>query len=123
MKPSPKLQAATLKALKLKLKLDELTAQFKEAQLEVIKLLIAEDAFNPDTKAVGPVRLLISPNRFFDLDTAVTIVSKEHPEYVEESKVEVIDPKKLKDHMSKIQIEEAMKDHPVPFKLGFAVAD
>lgn len=118
MIPTPKLKALALKALKLKLKLDEIEAQYKEAQLEVMNQLIAEDAFNPDTHAAGAVRLKITPNRYFDLETAKTLVTEED---IEASKVTLVDPKKLQQHMTPIQKEAAMKSYPVPYKLGFAV--
>lgn len=118
MIPSDKLKALALRALKLKLKLDEVEAQYKEAQLAVMAQLIAENAFDPDTKAAGPVLLKITPNRYFDLETAKTLVK---PEDVKASTVEVVDPKLLQQHMTPIQKEASMKSYPVPYKLGFAV--
>lgn len=123
MKPSPKLEALALRALQLKIKLDKLTLDAKAAQQEFVKQCIAEDMFNPDTKAIGPVRTNFTPNRYFDLDTAIDVVSKTHPEYVEESKVTIVDPKLLQEHMTPIEKEAAMKFYEVPYKVGLKVND
>lgn len=119
MKPSKKLEELALIALKLDIKKKEIEAQYKEAQLNFIEQAKAEGMLNPDTLAVGPVKTNITPNRFFDLDTAVTLVTKKD---VLESTVKVVDPKLLKQHMTPIQLEQAMKYYEGnPYKVGFAV--
>jgi hypothetical protein len=118
--PSKKLEQLALNALKAKQQADKAAEIAEEAKFALLQQLIAEDMFNPDTKAVGHVRTSISPNRYFDLDTAITIVT---PEVVEECKVEVVDPKLLKDNMTKRQIEAAMKSYEIPYKIGLKVAE
>ena len=102
-------------ALRAKIKLDAATAESKKANSELIGALMDAGMFNKDTKAVGDVLTAITPNRFFDIDTAMTLVT---PEDILESTVEVVDAKLLKQHMTPIQLEKAMKDYDVPFKLG-----
>ena len=114
-KPSKKLEQLALQALRLKMKADEITAQAKEANAAFIKQLIAEDLFDQSTKAIGDVRTVFSPNRYFDLDTALSLVDEEA---IKESTVEVVDAKLLKQHMTPIQVEKSMKDYDQPLKLG-----
>lgn len=118
MEASKKLELLVITALRAKVKADAAALAYKEAQKAVMSQLIEEDMFNPDTKAIGPVRLAITPNRYFDLDTAITLVSED---VVEECKVTVIDAKLLQENMTPKQKELAMKDHEVPLKLGFKV--
>jgi hypothetical protein len=102
-------------ALRAQIKFDAAEAELKKAKSELIGALMDAGKFNKDTKAIGDVKLNITPNRFFDVETAVTLVTKKD---VLESTVKVIDATLLKQHMTPIQLEQAMKDHPVPFKLG-----
>jgi hypothetical protein len=119
MEASKKLEQLTLIALKAKIKAEQAAEAYKAAQKAVMAQLIEEDMFNPDTKAVGSVKLNITPNRYFDLDTAITLVTAE---VVEECKVTIVDPKLLQENMTPKQKEAAMKSYEVPYKLGFAVA-
>jgi hypothetical protein len=119
MEASKKLEQLAVIALKAKIKAENAAEAYKEAQRAVMMQLIAEDMFNPDTKGIGPVKLNITPNRYFDLDTAITLVSEE---VVEECKVTAVDPKLLQQNMTPKQKEAAMKSYEVPFKLGFGVA-
>lgn len=119
-KPSAKLEKLALIALQTKQKAEKAAEIAEEAKFAFLQQLIAEDMFNPDTKAVGPVRTTISPNRYFDLDTALTLVQ---PEVVEECKVTIVDPKLLQQNMTPKQKEAAMKSYEVPFKLGLKVAE
>jgi hypothetical protein len=102
-------------ALRAQIKFDAAEAELKKAKSELIGGLMDAGKFNKDTKALGDVKLNITPNRFFDVETAVTLVTKKD---VLESTVRVIDANLLKQHMTPIQLEKAMKDYPVPFKLG-----
>ena len=115
-KPSPaELEKLAKIALRAQLKWDAADAELKKAKTELIMALMDAGMFNKDTKAIGDVKTNITPNRYFDVDTALTLVS---PEVILESTVEVIDSKLLQAHMTPIQKEQAMKDYPVPFKLG-----
>lgn len=102
-------------ALRAQIKCDAAVAELAKAKAELIGGLMDAGMFNKDTKAIGDVKTNITPNRFFDVDTALTLVS---PEVILESTVEVIDNKILQQHMTPIEKEQAMKDYPVPFKLG-----
>lgn len=102
-------------ALRAKIKADAADAEWEKAKKELIGALMDADMFNKDTKAIGNVQTNITPNRYFDVDTALTLVTEKD---IQESTVEVVDEKLLKDHMTKIQLEQCMKDYEVPFKLG-----
>jgi len=116
--PSKKLvQLATI-ALKAKIAADSAKEVADSAKMAFLLQLMAEDMFNPDTKAVGPVRTGITPNRYFDLDTALTLVPEE---VIEECKVEIVDPKLLQENMTPKQKEACMKSYEVPYKLGLKV--
>ena len=118
--PSKKLVQLGTVALKAKLAADSALEVAEAAKLAFMQQLIAEDMFNPDTKAIGPVKTGISPNRYFDLDTAISLVPEE---VVKECKVEVVDPKLLKENMTPKQVEAAMKSYTIPYKLGLKVND
>jgi len=102
-------------ALRAEIKHKAAKAELDKAKAELIGALMDAGRFNKDTRALGSVKLNITPNRYFDVETALTLVT---PEDIEESTIEVIDAKLLQQHMTPIQKEKAMKDHPVPFKLG-----
>lgn len=102
-------------ALRAQIKADAANAELTKAKSELIGALMDANMFNADTKALGDTKLNITPNRYFDVDTAVTLVTEDD---VKESMVEVIDAKLLKQHMTPIQLEQAMKSYEVPFKLG-----
>lgn len=102
-------------ALRAQIKHDAAKAELEKAKKELMLGLMDAGMFNKDTKAIGNVQTNITPNRYFDVDTALTLVT---PEDIEESTVEVIDNALLKKHMTPIQLEKAMKDYEVPFKLG-----
>jgi hypothetical protein len=102
-------------ALRAQIKFDAAKGELEKAKKELIGELMDLGMFNKDTQAVGMVKTNITPNRFFDVDFAVTLVT---PEDIEASTIEVIDAELLKQHMTPIQKEQAMKDYPVPFKLG-----
>lgn len=102
-------------ALRAQIKADAATAELTKAKKELMLGLMDAGMFNKDTKAIGDVQTNITPNRYFDVDTALTLVTAKD---IEESTVEVVDANLLQQHMTPIQKERAMKDHPVPFKLG-----
>ena len=101
-------------ALRAKIKFDAAKAEAEKTKLEFIGELMDLGMFNKDTKAVGDVQTKLTPNRYFDVDTALTLVTEED---VKESTVEVVDATLLKQHMTPIQVEQAMKDYEVPFKV------
>ena len=102
-------------ALRAQIKFDAAKAELEKAKAELIGGLMDAGKFNKDTKAVGDVQTNITPNRYFDIDVAMTLVT---PKDIQESTVEVVDAALLKQHMTPIQKEQAMKDYEVPFKLG-----
>lgn len=104
-------------ALRAEIKAKAADAELKKAKAELIGALMDANMFNPDTHALGDAKLKITPNRYFDVETALTFVT---PKDVEESTVPVIDATLLKAHMTGIQIEKAMKSYEVPFKLGLS---
>lgn len=116
--PSKKLEKLAHIALMLDLKSKEIDAQAKQAKQALIKQLIAEDMFDPSTQAAGDARLAITPNRYFDIETAKSLVTEED---IKESTVEVVDPALLKQHMTPKQLEKAMKSYDVPYKVGLKV--
>lgn len=118
MEPSAKLVKLATIALKAKLAADAAQEAADSHKLAFLQQLIAEDMFNPDTKAIGPVKTGISPNRYFDLDTALTLVT---PEVAKECEVTAVDPKLLQQNMTPRQKEAAMKSYEVPYKLGLKV--
>ena len=118
MEPSAKLVKLATIALKTKLAADNALEIAEAAKLAFLQQMIAEDMFNPDTKAIGPVKTNITPNRFFDLDTALTLLPED---VIEECKVEIVDPAKLKENMTPKQKEACMKSYEVPYKLGLKV--
>lgn len=115
-KPTPaELEKIAKIALRAQLKFDSAKAELEKSKSDLILALMDAGMFNKDTKAIGDVKTNITPNRFFDVDTALTLVS---PEVILESTVEVIDNKLLQERMTPLQKEQAMKDYPVAFKLG-----
>lgn len=120
MEPSAKLVKLATIALKTKIAADNAKEIADSAKLAFMQQMIAEDMFNPDTKAIGPVKTGITPNRFFDLDTALTLLPEE---VVEQCKVEIVDPKLLQENMTPKQKEACMKSYEVPYKLGLKVND
>ena len=101
-------------ALRAQLSFDMAKAELEAAKKELIIGLMDAGMFNKDTKAIGDVQTNITPNRYFDVDTARTLVTKED---VKESTVEVVDASLLKQHMTPIQVEKAMKSYETPFKI------
>lgn len=102
-------------ALRAQIKFEAAKAEVEKAKKEFMLGLMDAGMFNADTKAIGNVETRITPNRYFDLDEAMTLVT---PEDILESTVEVVDAKLLQQHMTPIQKEKAMKNYEVPFKLG-----
>lgn len=117
---SKALEALALRALKLDQLAKDVKEQADAAKAAFIAKLQEEDLFDQSTKAIGDVQTVFSPNRYFDLDTALSLVSEED---IKESTVEVVDAKLLKKHMSPIQVEKAMKDYAVPLKVTLKVND
>jgi len=116
--PSTKLELLALKALKAKIAADKAKADFEEAQVNFIEQAEKEHMLNPDTKAIGPVKTNITENRFFNVDTAITLVNEEA---VKAATVEQVDAKLLKQHMTPIQVEQAMEFYAKKYKVGFGV--
>lgn len=125
MAQSPKQASEELKALAHRaLKLDqlkkEITEQAEAAKMAFVKRAMQEDLFDQSTKAIGDVRTIFTANRYFDQDTALSLVS---PEAIKESTVEVVDTKLLKQHMTPIEVEKCMKDYEIPLKVTLKVND
>jgi hypothetical protein len=118
--PSKKLEMLALRALKMDQLAKETAEQAKAAKAEFMKQCIDEDLFDKSTKAIGDVQTVFSDNRYFDLDTALSLVDEEA---IKESTVEVVDTKLLKDHMTKIQIDKCMKAYEIPLKIALKVND
>ena len=110
-----KLEKLALAALQADVELKEAKRVADERKRALIKALEASGKWNPDTKAVGPVRLKITNNRFFDIETAEKIAGEEA---VKKATVEVTDAKILKAMMTQNDIESAMKSYDNPYKLG-----
>ena len=110
-----KLEKLAMQALRADMNLKEAKRIADEAKEQLIKALEASGKWNPDTKAVGPVRLKITNNRFFDIETAEKIAGEEA---VKKATVEVTDAKILKTMMTQNDIEAAMKSYDNPYKLG-----
>lgn len=119
--PSTKLIALADLALRAKLRADESAALYKEAQDALYAQLESEKLLSSDTKGLGDlVRVKLVPNRFFDMTTAQSLVTKKA---ITESTVKVVDAKILKSKMTGEQIEKAMLSHPRAFKLSVEIAD
>jgi hypothetical protein len=118
--PSKALEALALRALKLDQLAKDVKEQADAAKAAFIAKLQEEDLFDKSTKAIGDVQTVFSPNRYFDMDTALALVDEEA---VKESTVEVVDAKLLKQHMTPIEVEKCMKDYAVPLKLALKVND
>lgn len=117
---SRELQNLAHRALKLDQLKKEITEQAEAAKAAFIKKAREEDLFDQSTKAIGDVRTVFTPNRYFDLETALSLVDEED---IEESKVTIVDPRLLKQHMTPIQLEKAMKTYDVPLKVTLKVND
>lgn len=117
---SRELEALAHRTLKLDQLKKEITEQYEAAKAAFIKKLKEEDLFDQSTKAIGDVRTVFTPNRYFDLDTALALADEEA---IKESTVEIVDSKLLKDHLSKIEIEKCMKTYEVPLKVTLKVND
>jgi hypothetical protein len=102
-------------ALRAQIKAKAADAELKKAKAELVGGLMDAGMFNKDTRALGMVKLNLTPNRYFDVDFAITLVTEED---VKESTVEVVDAELLKQHMTPIQKERAMKDYPIAFKVA-----
>jgi hypothetical protein len=117
---SRELEALAHRTLKLDQLKKEITEQYEAAKAAFIKKLKEEDLFDQSTKAIGDVRTVFTPNRYFDLDTALALVDEEA---VKESTVEVVDAKLLKQHMTPIEVEKCMVPYDVPLKVTLKIND
>ena len=117
---SRELQNLAHRALKLDQLKKEITEQAEAAKAAFIKKAREEDLFDTSTKAIGDVRTVFTPNRYFDQETALSLVSEEA---IKESTVEVVDTKLLKQHMTPIEVEKCMMPYDVPLKITFKVND
>lgn len=91
---------------------------FEQAKQDFIAEAKKQGRFDPSLKAAGNAKVNISPNRYFDASEAEKFVSKK---VLKECQVTKVDPKLLKNHLTPIQVEQAMKNHSEPYKLGFKV--
>ena len=104
--------------LEAQINLDGAKERLEDAKATFIEALEAEGKFNPRTKAYGSARLRITPNRYFDVESATSEVSEE---VLEECRVTKVDPKLLALNLTPKQKEQFMKDYAVPFKISVAV--
>lgn len=91
---------------------------FEQAKQDFIAEAKKQGRFDPSLKAAGNAKVNISPNRYFDAAEAEKFVTKK---VLKECEVTKVDPKLLKQNLTPIQVEQAMKNHNDPFKLGFKV--
>lgn len=117
---SRELQNLAFRALKLDQLLKDIAEQAAAAKAAFIKKAREEDLFDQSTKAIGDVRTVFTPNRYFDLDTALALVDEVA---IKESTVEVVDAKLLKQHMTPIEVEKCMKEFEVPLKVTLKIND
>lgn len=113
--PSAKLKQLANTLLMLDIKAKDLKEQQEATKAKFIKQCMEEGLFNKDTKAIGDVKTNFTPNRYFDLETALELVDETA---IEESTVTVVDPGLLKQHMTPIQLEKAMKTYDIPLKVA-----
>lgn len=107
-----------LAALKADMLAKDAEDKAKEAKANLYEALEKAGALNPDTKALGHVRTKIQPNRYFAVDEALQSLPKKVQKEVMVSKP---DPKLVQGHLTPIQRETFMKDHPQRFKLSLEV--
>ena len=118
---SAKLISLADKALRLKMTADEAARLYKEAQDALYAQLEAEKMLSADTKGLGDlVRVKLVPNRFFSLEKAEKMVTQK---VLKECKVTATDPKLLKQHLTGIQLEQAMESYPKAYKLSVEISD
>lgn len=115
-----KLEKLAERALDAQMVAQEAAEQAADAKAAFEAELEKEHKLNPDFRAIGHVRVRIVPNRFFDLETAKAMLTKKD---LKDCTVPTVDPKLVKNHLTPIQLEEAMKDHAKKFKLGLSVLD
>lgn len=115
-----KLEQLAERALDAQLVAQEAKEQADDAKAAFEAELEKEHKLNPDFKAVGHVRVKIVPNRFFDLETAKAMLTKKD---LKDCTVPTVDPKLVKQRLTPLQTEEAMRDHAKAFKIGLSVLD
>lgn len=119
--PSNELVQLADRALRLKLRADQATAAYKEAQEELYIQLEAEKLLNPDTKGLGDiVRVKLVPNRRFNIEIASKLVTKK---VLKECEVTAVDAKLLQKHLTPIQKEQAMEFYEKKYKLSVEISD
>lgn len=108
------------KFLEAQIMMDGAKERLEDAKTTFVEALKAENKFNPRTKAYGSARLRITPNRFFDVESATSEVSEE---ILAECRVTKVDPKLLALNLTPKQKEAHMKDYATPFKVSVSVLD
>jgi hypothetical protein len=122
---SEQLQKDLADALKLEMKAKDLAAQASKLKEKAYKELQEEGLLDPDTKAIGNVRLVISPNRFFSEAKALELKKngKIPAAKIKQATVSKIDGTILKALLEPALYEECMADHEKKYKLGLKVND
>lgn len=105
-------------ALEAKLVADEALEQANDAKSRLEAALEAAHKLSPDLKALGHTRIKVSANRYFDLETAKTMLTED---VLKECTVPTVDAKLVKMHLNPIQTEKAMKTHAKAWKVGLDV--
>lgn len=115
-----KLEKLAERALEAQIVAQEAAEQAADAKAAFEAELEKEHKLNPDFKAVGHVRVKIVPNRYLDLEAAKAFLTKKD---LKECTVPTVDPKLVKQRLTPLQTEEAMRDHAKAFKIGLSLLD
>lgn len=123
--PSEKLQKDILRALKLKQKAEAAKKEADAAVAEVYEELEQEGLLDPDTKAVGMVRTVIAPNRFFSEAKALELknLKKIPASKIKQATVSKIDGSILKALIEPALYEQCMDSYSKKYKITLKVND
>lgn len=105
-------------ALDAKLVKDAAEEQYDKRKDAFEAALEAAHRLNSDFKAVGHVKVNITPNNYFDQEKAISFLK---PKDIKECTVPTLDNKLVKAHLTGIQLAECMKPHAKAWKVGFDV--
>lgn len=115
-----KLEKLATRALEAQLVAQEAKEQADDAKAAFEAELEAEHKLNPDFRAVGHVRVKISANRAFDIDKGAAFLSKKD---IKECTVPKLDAALVKNHLTPLQLEQAMVTHARAWKVGISVLE
>lgn len=122
---SKQLQEDLERALKLEMKAKSLADEAKKLKDKAYKELEEEGLLDPDTKAIGNVRLVLTPNRYFSEAKAHELAKlKKIPlKIIKQATVSKIDGTILKALVAPDIYETCMEEYPKKYKLGLKVND